>query len=42
MLEAGDRAPEFTLRAVNGTPHGLRDALEGGHHALLVFLRHLG
>ncbi|NOZ05870.1 MAG: redoxin domain-containing protein [Chloroflexi bacterium] len=42
MIEAGDQAPRFSLPDVDGRAVSLDDTLQGGHNALLVFLRHLG
>ncbi len=42
MIKAGDPAPRFTLPDVGSHAISLDDTLQGGHNALLVFLRHLG
>ena len=42
MFNISDAAPNFTLPALDGPPVTLSDVLEGGHSALLIFLRHLG
>ena len=36
----GDPAPDFSLPTADGRPYTLADALAGGQHALLFFLRH--
>ncbi len=41
-IKTGDKAPDFTLTAVNGEKISLADALREGHNALLLFGRHLG
>ena len=41
-VKTGDRAPDFTLPAVNGEIVSLADALRAQHNILLVFGRHLG
>ena len=38
----GRHSPEFELPEARGGSYGLADALGGGSHALLVFLRHYG
>jgi len=38
----GRSAPAFELPEAHGGSYGLADALAGGSHALLVFLRHYG
>jgi len=38
----GEPAPPFELPEARGGSYGLGDALAGGAHALLVFLRHYG
>lgn len=35
-------APNFTLASASGDQITLREVLNNGNHALLVFLRHLG
>ena len=42
MLSVGDRAPDFTLIAVEGGRLSLMEVLSRGQHALLIFLRYLG
>jgi peroxiredoxin len=42
VLKSGDRAPDFSLPAMDGQPVSLNDTLHQGHGVLLVFLRHLG
>jgi hypothetical protein len=42
LPRVGDKAPEFSLLTADGRPYTLADALGGGQHALLFFMRHLG
>lgn len=42
LLRVGDKAPEFSLLTADGRPYTLADALGGGQHAVLFFMRHLG
>ncbi len=42
MLQVGEKAPDFTLEQVGGGSRSLNDVFRAGHHALLIFLRHLG
>ncbi len=37
MLKSGDRAPDFTLKSVDGQPVGLRDLLNRGQLLLAFF-----
>ena len=41
-VAVGAPAPPFKLPEARGGTYGLDDALAGGSHALLVFLRHYG
>ncbi len=41
MLKVGTKAPDFTLDQAGGHPVSLSQVLQGGHHVLLIFLRHL-
>ena len=41
-LQVGDTAPSFSLPTVDGHVISLEDALQNGHSAVLVFLRHPG
>lgn len=38
----GDKAPEFSLLTADGRRYTLAEALGGGQHAVLFFMRHLG
>ena len=38
----GKVSPRFELPEARGGAYGLEEALAGGSHALLVFLRHYG
>jgi peroxiredoxin len=38
----GEVTPEFSLLTADGRPYTLADALGGGQHAVLFFMRHLG
>lgn len=40
--QVGQPAPDFALKNLRGESVALRDVLQNGQHALLVFLRHLG
>jgi peroxiredoxin len=42
LPRVGDKAPEFSLLTADGRPYTLTDALSGGQHAVLFFMRHLG
>jgi len=42
MLKTGEAAPDFSLHTTDGEPVSLQSMLQNHHHALLVFLRHLG
>lgn len=42
MLRIGDRLPETTFDSLDGRTVRLASVLDGAHHLLLVFLRHLG
>ncbi len=42
MLRPGDRAPDFALADLDGRHRALKESLQDGHAAVLVFLRHLG
>jgi peroxiredoxin len=42
LPRVGDRAPDFSLLTADGRPYELADALGGGQHAVLFFMRHLG
>lgn len=42
MLKAGQCAPGFTLLALTGERHSLKESLPLSRATLLVFLRHLG
>jgi peroxiredoxin len=42
LPRVGDPAPDFSLLTADGRPYTLADALAGGQHALLFFMRHLG
>jgi len=41
-MKVGDKAPNFTLPAINGESVTLSDSLKSGENILLIFLRHLG
>ena len=41
-VQAGDRAPDLMLQALDGQRISLGDTLRKGRNVLLVFLRHLG
>lgn len=40
--QLGDQAPDFSLLTADGRTYTLADALSGGQHAVLFFMRHLG
>ena len=42
LPRVGDEAPEFLLLTTDGRPYSLTDALGGGQHVVLFFMRHLG
>jgi hypothetical protein len=42
MLMVGDPAPETQLETMTDEPVSLAETWRKGHHALLIFLRHLG
>ena len=42
MLKPGHKAPNLTLKTVDGRDIALADAWRTGRHVVLVFLRHLG
>ncbi len=42
VAAVGGPSPAFQLPEARGGSYGLADALAGGSHALLVFLRHYG
>jgi len=42
IAATGRPSPLFELPEARGGVYGLTDALAGGSHALLVFLRHYG
>jgi len=41
-MKAGDKAPNITLRTVEGEMLSLRGDSQNGRNTLLIFLRHLG
>lgn len=42
QMREGTKAPDFTLRQVDGPPVTLGEILGEGSHVLLIFLRYLG
>lgn len=42
MVTIGDPAPDINLQTITGETVSLAETWRSGHHALLIFLRHLG
>ncbi len=42
MVTIGDPAPGINLKTISGETISLAETWQGGRHALLIFLRHLG
>ena len=41
MIQVGDEAPDVKLKTVADRPVCLSQIWQHGHHALVIFLRHL-
>ena len=41
-VKVGDPAPDMQFTTIEDRPVQLAESWAGGHHALLIFLRHLG